>query len=121
MYFETSTTAPYYGTLTNVVNMYLWQHTSSYTAVMVEQADGTKYCGGYNGYGHFGFHHSDSYLNRARECAGNTSNYLFKRLRYIPSGVTEAELGCVPIATDGNYFGAIWYDKNGTLYQMLLS
>lgn len=116
MVVETTTTSPYYGTLTNVVNIHTWQVDSSYTAVMLEQIDGTKYCGGYQGYGHFGFGHPDSYLNRARDSAGNTTNILFKRLRYLPSGINEAEFGCVPLAVSSNGFGALWYDKNGVVY-----
>jgi alpha-tubulin suppressor-like RCC1 family protein len=116
MYFETTTTAPYYGTLTNVINMRVWHADDSHTAVMVEQIDGTKYCGGYNGYGHWGFHHSDSYLTRTRDCAGNATNYLFKRLRYLPSGVKESELDAIPVGFSGGRFAALWYDRDGTMY-----
>jgi alpha-tubulin suppressor-like RCC1 family protein len=115
MVFETSVTSPYYGTISNVINMRLWGSDNSHTALMIEQIDGTKYCGGYNGYGHFGFHHSDSYLNRTRDSAGNVSNILYKRLRYLPSGVNESDLDCVPVGWS-NYFGALWYDREGTVY-----
>jgi hypothetical protein len=115
MVFETSTTAPYSGTISNVINMRLWGAENSHTALMIEQIDGTKYCGGYNGYGHFGFHHSDTYLARTRDCAGNVLNYLYKRLRYLPSGINESELDCVPIGWS-NFFGALWYDRDGTVY-----
>jgi alpha-tubulin suppressor-like RCC1 family protein len=116
MVFETSTTAPFSGTLTNVVNMRVWMSSTSHTSVMVEQANGTKYCGGWNGYGHFGFHHADNYLNRTRDSAGNVSNFLFKRLRYIPSGINEAELDVIPMGW-AQYHSALWYDKEGTVYQ----
>jgi alpha-tubulin suppressor-like RCC1 family protein len=115
MVFETSTTAPYYGTISNVINMRLWGSDNSHTALMVEQIDGTKYCGGYQGYGHFGFHHSDTYLARTRDCAGNVLNYLYKRLRYLPSGINESDLDCIPVGWS-NYFGALWYDRDGTVY-----
>lgn len=115
MNVEASTTVPYYGTITNVVNVETWQSTNSHTAILLEQANGTKWCGGYNGYGHFGFGYSDAYLDRALSSAGNTTNKLFKRLRYIPPGVTEAELGCIPVGWT-NAFGALWYDKYGMLY-----
>jgi len=115
MVFETSATAPYFGNISNVINMRLWHAENSHTAVMVEQIDGTKYCGGYQGYGHFGFHHSDTYLNRTRDSAGNVSNILFKRLRYLPSGMNESELDCVPVGWS-NFFGTLWFDRDGTVY-----
>lgn len=116
MYVEVTTVSPYYGTINNVHEIKTWQVDSSYTAVMIEQKTGNKYCGGYQGYGHFGFHHADAYLNRTRDSAMGVSNNLFKRLRYLPSGRTEAEIGCLPIAYSSNGFGAIWYDRYGTTY-----
>lgn len=116
MYVETSTTSPYYGTLTNVVEVYTWNSSDGSQAVMLEQIDGTKYWIGNNAYGTPGFYYTSTIVDLARFCAGNVSNGLGKRLRYIPSNTTEAELGCVPIMQGTNRFAALWYDKQGTLY-----
>lgn len=117
MYFETSTTAPYYGTLTNVHEIQLWKEASSYTGVGVEQIDGTKWFSSYHaGYGCQSNYSRSTWQTDTYLCAGNTGNYLFKRVQYIASGVTEAELGYFPTCTDSNYFGTVWYDRYGRMY-----
>ena len=115
VYVEKNATAPYYGIITNPVNVWHSGSDTSYCGAIIEEKDGAKYCIGYNGYGWFGFHHSDSYLNRTRECSGGVANYLGKRLRFYPSDLTEAELEIQGI-NNSSTFAAVWFDKNGKAY-----
>jgi alpha-tubulin suppressor-like RCC1 family protein len=142
---EISVTAPYYGNIANVVSVNTNadnQGDSPYAYnALIEQVDGSKYGLGWQGMGQFGQYYgdgawyggsagtssptgfafsngngtNDQYLGRARTSAAGVSNLLGKRLRYLPPGFKESEIGVWSYG-QGYASGYYWHDKYGTVY-----
>jgi alpha-tubulin suppressor-like RCC1 family protein len=102
--------APYYQNATSVVHVASWGSSTATIGVIVEQANGTKWLGGSQGIGAvFGNYDAGAYFDLARHSSANVTNKLFKRLRYLPSGVNESDLFCFPTGWADRH-SALWVD-----------